>query len=355
MGKGNNDSLWWNPKRTRSYGCLFNYIIGNRGGGKTFNALHDCIERYIRTKDTDRPSQFLYVRRMKAELKKITTQQGGELFNDLIKHKKFSEHELKAESDVLTCDGDVMGYAVPLSTATILKSNPKPLVDTILFDEFIIDNTGTYHYLQDEVTKFLELYETVARPGTDPDRPPTVVFFLSNAVTVNNPYFYYFHLHPPVNGDIQRFGQSKDILVQSVANPELIERKKASRFGKMLEGSNYVSYAYDNQWLLDDERFVEKKTQRAMYYMSLRYKEQWLGIWYDQLQMVFYISLNYNPEFPVRYSATTDNHEPNTMLFKKGRGNTYIRHLMDAYNAGAVRYESVRIKSWFREVVGMGY
>lgn len=351
----NDDSMWWNPKRTRSYGCLFNFIIGNRGGGKTFNALTDCISRYLKTRNGERPSQFLYVRRMKEELKKITTNHNGRLFNDITRKQIFHDHQLSAEANVLYVDKEVMGYSIPLSTATILKSDPMPLVDTIIFDEFIIDNKGVYHYLQDEVTKFLELYETIARPGTDPNRPPTVVFFLSNAVTIANPYFYYFQLTPPVNGDIQRFGRSKDILVQNVVNAQLVEKKKSSRFGQMLEGSRYAAYAYDNEWLLDDNAFIEKKTQRAVYYMSLRYMERWLGIWWDSLQMVFYVSLNYNPEFPVRYSATTDDHQPNTMLFKRGSGNTYIRHLLDAYQAGAVRYESIKIKSWFREIVGMGY
>ena len=47
------------------------------------------------------------------------------------------------------------------TTASILKSDAFPDVKLIIFDEFIIDNRGTYHYLKDEVTKFLDLYETV--------------------------------------------------------------------------------------------------------------------------------------------------------------------------------------------------
>lgn len=49
---------------------------------------------------------------------------------------------------------------MPLSIANILKSSSYENVDTILFDEFIIDK-GTYHYLQDEVTAMLELIETI--------------------------------------------------------------------------------------------------------------------------------------------------------------------------------------------------
>lgn len=297
--------------------------------------------------------QFVYIRRLKVELQKLTTAQNGRLFDAVA--KEFPDHTLKAEGDVLTCDGETCGYAVALSTASKLKSDTFPRVNEIIFDEFIIDNTRIYHYLPDEVTKFQDLYETVARPGNDPNRPDTIVWFLSNAVTINNPYFSEYHLNTPINGDIQRFGRTKDILVQLVANQQLVERKKNSRFGQIIAGSKYAEYAYDNQWLMDDERFIEKKSSRARYYMSLRYKDTWLGIWYDSLQMLYYVTLNYDPQYPVQYSATTDDHQPNTMLFKKRRSQPYISHLLDAFDMGAVRYESVKLKAWFRDIIGMGW
>lgn len=344
--------IWWNPQRTASYNCLFNFIIGMRGAGKTYGFLTRNIGKFLKSPKHNR-HQFIYMRRLKEELKKLTTAQNGRLFDAVA--KEFPDHVLKAESDVLYCDKEICGYAVALSTSSKLKSDSFPQVREIGFDEFIIDNTRTYHYLPDEVRKFLDVYETIARPGNDLTRPDTIVWFLSNAVTINNPYFAEFKLMPPVNGDIQRFGKAKDMLVQNVVNNSLSQRKKATRFGQMISGSHYEEYAYENQWLMDDERFVEKKTQRCTYYMSLRFKDQWLGIWYDQLQMLFYVSLDYDPQFPVRYSATTDDHQPNTMLFRRSRSQSYIRHLLDAYDCGSVRYESVKLKAWFREIVGMGW
>jgi hypothetical protein len=348
----NGASIWWNPQRTASYNCLFNFIIGMRGAGKTYGFLKREIERFLKSPKSNR-HQFIYMRRLKEELKKLTTAQNGRLFDAV--QKEFPDHTLRAEGDVLYCDKEIMGYGVALSTSSKLKSDAFPHVREIGFDEFIIDNTRTYHYLPDEVRKFLDVYETIARPGNDPDRPDTLVWFLSNAVTINNPYFSEFKLMPPVNGDIQRFGKAKDMLVQNVVNQSLSERKKSTRFGKMISGSHYEEYAYENQWLMDDERFVEKKTQRSTYYMSLRFKDQWLGIWYDQLQMLFYVSLDFDPQYPIQYSATTDDHQPNTMLFKRSRSQSYISHLLDAYDSGGVRYESVKLKAWFREIVGMGW
>ena len=319
--------MWWNPQRTASYNCLFNFIIGMRGAGKTYGFLKRNIEKFLKSPKHDR-HQFVYMRRLKEELRKLTTAQNGRLFDAV--QREFPDHVLRAEGDVLYCDKEICGYAVALSTSSKLKSDSFPHVREIGFDEFIIDNTRTYHYLPDEVRKFLDVYETIARPGNDPDRPDTLVWFLSNAVTINNPYFAEFKLMPPINGDIQRFGKAKDMLVQNVVNQSLSQRKKSTRF-------------------------VEKKSQRCTYYMSLRFKDQWLGIWYDQLQMLFYISLDYDPQYPVQYSATLDDHQPNTMLFRRAKSQSYIRHLIDAYESGGVRYESIKLKAWFREIIGMGW
>lgn len=334
-------SLYWNPGRTASYNCLFNFIVGSRGAGKTYGILKRGITRFLKSPKGSR-AQFVYMRRLKTELKGLTTATNGRLFDAVA--GEFTGHDLKAKGNVLTCDGEVMGYGVALSTASTLKSDAYPNVREIYFDEFIIDNTRTYHYLPDEVRKFQDAYETIARPGNNPDRPDTIAWFLSNAVTISNPYFAEYGLRPPVNSDIQRFGPTRDILVQSVANPELAAVKKGTRFGQMLAGSRYESYAYDNEWLLDDTSFVERKTQRSKYWLSLRCKSKWYGIWFDSLQGLYYVSDNVNMDYPVQISATLDDQMPNTMVLK-GRTNAFFNRLRSAYDNGWIRYESIKIKN----------
>ena len=102
-----------------------------------------------------------------------------------------------------------------------------PDVTMIIFDEFIIDK-GTYKYLSDEVTCFLEFYETVARIRD------VQVFFLSNAITITNPYFLYWNLKMPYNSDITC---KNDMLIQLVANPFFIDMKKNTRFGRLISGT----------------------------------------------------------------------------------------------------------------------
>lgn len=340
-------SKYWDIRKTLSYNCLFNFIISLRGGGKTYGTLKYCVDKHIKEKKQGRLWQFVYVRRQENELKKLTISRGGRLFNDI--RKEFPGHILKAESNVLYCDGEECGYAIQLSNAFTQKSDPHPNVQMIIFDEFIAVKQSSY--LNDEVTKFLELYESIARPGTD--HPVVRVFFLGNAVTQMNPYFDYFRLERPYAGEFKRFGSTNDILVQDVDVPELQEDKHRSRFGQLIQGTEYASYSIDNEWLEDNTDFIQKKTKDCEYRMSIRYNNQWIGIWFDTIDWIYYISMDVDLQNPNKYSATTQDHKPNVMLIKNAKRMASFKHLIDSYNMGAIRYESIKLKNWFREIIRM--
>lgn len=330
---------FWNIHSTLSHNCLFNFIISLRGGGKTYGCLKWAIEKHIKEKEKGNKWEFVYVRRHENELKKLTIQRGGRIFKAV--EREFPGHELKAESNTFMCDKDVMGYAVQLSTAKIQKSDVFPNVQLIIFDEFIIGKGD--HYLPDEVTKFLELYETIARPGTD--HPEVKVFFLGNAVTQTNPYFEYFRLDRPYTGEYRKFGANKDILVQDVDVPELQADKHLSRFGQLINGTEYAAYAIDNEWLEDDSDFIAHKTKDAQYRMAIRYNGTWIGIWFDDVEWTYYVSMSVDLQNPNKYSATTDDHKPNVMLMRKAKQMNQFRHLIECYNEGAVRYESIKLST----------
>lgn len=339
-------SKYWDIKRVISYNCLFNFIIGNRGAGKTYGALKDSIDSYIQAKSKGNNWQFVYMRRRESDLKKLTMQRGGRLFKAVA--KEFPNHELRSESNILYCDGDEMGYAYQLS-ASNPKSDAFPDVQRIVFDEFITASKGTAGYITNEVDVFLDAYETIARPGTDHPRVP--VFFLSNAVSITNPYFDYYHLDKPKNGNIQKFG--KHMLVQNVVNEELVQDKLKTEFYQINKDTEYYDYAVMNDWLLDNEDFIAKKTQRSYYYVTLRYKDTWLGVYYDAFQGLFFVSQDADLQFRHVYSVTTDDHKPNVMLMKSARKLTWFATLISAYESGCVRYESMKLKNWFRDIMRM--
>ena len=87
--------------------------------------------------------------------------------------------------------------------------------------------------------------------------------------------------------------------------------------------------------------------------MSLRYKDNWLGIWIDRMQWIFYVSNDVDLQYPMKYSATTDDHKPNIMLMKAGRKLAWLKQLTDAYQNGCVYYENMKLKNWFRDIMRM--
>lgn len=342
---------YWDIRRTLSYNCLFNFIIGPRGTGKTYGSLKWCIEQYLKNFEKGIPWEFVYVRRRENELKKITMQKHGRIFKAV--QREFPEHDLSAESNTLYCDGNVMGYALQLSNAKqALKGEAMPHVRVILFDEFITANKGNSGYLPNEVEEyFLDLYESIARPGTD--HPRVIVLFLSNAVSIVNPYFDFYGLDKPYNGDIQRFGCDKLILVQNVVCEQLKEEKLQTDFYKINRDTAYASYAVDNEWLLDNNDFIEKKTQRSQFKFSLHYKGCDIGVWYDHVQWRYYISNNIDPSNGICYSVTTDDHKPNIMMLKAAKKLPWLKGLKEHYENGAVYYETMKLKNWFREIMRM--
>lgn len=339
--------IFWDIKKTLSHNCLFNFILSIRGGGKTYGVLKWCIEKHLSEKRNGRSWQFVYVRRHENELKKLTIQRNGRIFKSV--RREFPTHQLKAESNVLYCDKEEMGYAIQLSTAMTSKSDPMPDVHVMIFDEFI---TGVGKpYLRDEVTQFLELYESVARPGTD--HPEVKVFFLGNPVNPVNPYFDYFGLERPYMGEFRKFGDTKDILVQDVDVPELAERKKSTRFGKIIDGTTYAGYSQENKWLEGTSDFIAHKTKDSEYRMSIRYEDDWIGVWFDVVEWVYYISNSVELQNPNKFAATTKDHKPNAMLMKSAKQMGCFKHLINAYNIGCVRFESMKLKDSFKEIMRM--
>lgn len=320
---------WYDINRTLSYNCLFNFIVGNRGGGKTYGFKEWAIRSFLKT-----GKQFVYVRRYKQELKNIK-----KYFDDI--EEAFPEHDFKADKGTFKIDGEIAGYYIPLSTSKIEKSVAFPKVDKICFDEFILDK-GVYHYLPDEVTNFLEMYETIARMRD------VTCFFLSNAITITNPYFLYFDIALPYGKTIAR---RDDILIELVQNAEYIDEKKQTRFAKLVEGTDYAKYSIDNAFLRDNKNFIAKKGEGSLFYFAFVYQDKTYGVWTNPKAGRLYVSEDVDPYYGVLYCLTNEDHSPNTLFLKNPRKSPCFENFIKQYMLGNVRFENINIKNICNQVV----
>lgn len=348
-------SMFWDIKRTLTHNSLINVILGNRGGGKTFGAKMLCIDNFIK-----KGEQFGYIRRYKDDLKEPMQQ----FFKDI--EYKYPDYEFKTDNKYLYIrlktendneewtDKDIAGYGFILSTANNKKSISYPRITTLVYDEFLLDK-GNQRFLPNEPVALLNLYETIARPGTG--HPRVVLFMLANALTITNPYFLYWDLKMPTKKDKNNKWiwkhPTRPILVEDVKNNKFIDTKKNTEFGKLIEGTTYSGYSIDNKFLLDNDTFVEKRTPKAKFYFTFIYLEHTLGVWIDRDEGKMYVSKDVDPSYPLTYSITLKDHKPNTMLIKNKSRNGHFKIFLENYQLGNVYFESINIKNITYEVIKM--
>lgn len=324
--------MYFNGYEMLTHNCLFNFVIGNRGCGKTYWSKEWAINDFLKT-----GSQFVYLRRYETE---FNEGKNKKFFDDIL--DKYPDHEFSVKGMSMFIDGKPCGFFKSLSKAKVEKSVPFPAVNKIIYDEFILDK-GSHHYLPDEVINFLEFYETIART-----RNNVRAIFISNAITVTNPYFLFFNIKLNSKKKFQK--PREDVLVVLENDDEFMEMKRKTRFGKIINGTKYGDYAIDNMFLRDDDTFIGKKTGNARYYFTLRYKAISYGVWIDYIAGKYYVSKDIDPYCKLLFCITQDDHTPNTMLIK-GKSSKILRQFTEAYKIGCVVFENINIKNICYDII----
>ena len=121
---------WYDINKTLSYNCLFNFVIGNRGSGKTYGGKKRAIKQFL-----EKGHQFIYLRRFKEELDETA----DSYFNDIILNREFPNATIEYKNGCYFVNDRLAGYAMALTKAKDYKSISYPLVYLILFDEFLSD------------------------------------------------------------------------------------------------------------------------------------------------------------------------------------------------------------------------
>lgn len=318
-----NESFYYSPQQLLSYNCLFNFIEGERGNGKTYAFKKFVIDNFIR-----KGIEFIWLRRYESELDDINK------FFDDIKDKYKEKLEVKGKK--FYCNDKLMGQAMPLSKGITKKSVPFPNVGFIVFDEFLIDK-GNYRYLKNEVKEFLDFYSTIARSRD------VRVFFIANSISEINPYHLFFNIVP--NG---RFTKIKDdVILERTDTINFRQAMKKTRFGKIINNTAYSRYAIDNEYVNDNKEFIEEKSKTSVNRFNIVYKNIFLGIWVDTKLGKIYVSRKHNKNLP-SYCITTDDMKPNYLILKAN--SNYMKMLKTAYEYGYLYCEDIKVKGYMEEV-----
>ena len=324
---------WYNYDRMLSYNALFNFIISNRGGGKSYGAKKRVVKNFIKTGE-----QFIYVRRYKTELKK------KHLFFDDIAHE-FPNNKLEVKGSELFVDGKKCGYFMALSTSQQEKSTPYPKVTTILFDEFIVDK-GHIRYMTNEVDVFLDLFETVNRKSNR-----CKAIFMANNVSLVNPYFLYFKCIPR-EGERFTVAKGGEVVVEMFTDQEFVNEKKLTRFGRLIEGTTYADFNIENKSLRDKDTFIQKfKPKGSNFLFSVKYRNKETGIWISYQEGICYCCDSVQTSSKFRFTITKDDHDINYIMYDRLNNFLMFKEFVKYYRLGYVRFKDIEVKNEIFEIL----
>ena len=328
-------SIFYSPEKIISYNALLNLIIGERGVGKSYSMKTWAVKRFL-----NKGKQFAFIRRYDTDLDASIGSSNDNKFFEQIKNE-FPNSTFKITKNKkvrkLFIDDKLCGYALPLSAADSLKSSTYENVDIIIYDEFQLKEGSTQHYLKNEPEIILDIIETIGRLRD------IRVYCLGNAISSTCPLMNYFNITLPYNTDIKTF-KDGTIAIEYIKNEKYREVKKATRFGKLIDGTRYGKYAIDNEFLLDSKSFIKKKDGNAKFYFMLIIKSKNYGIWRDLKNQIIYVSNDYDPNCLVKFAIHEEDHNESTMLAKV-RSNFWFRQIIAHYRVGRLCFENQAIKN----------
>ena len=313
-------SLYYNPNKLLSYNRILNFIIGARGIGKTYGYKKFCINRFLKHGE-----QFIYLKRYKTDVK------GVEQFFDTVS-QDFPESTFKVKGRELYIDDKLAGWVMPLSSWQSVKSREFPNVCTILYDEFLLEKSSKQSYMQDEPKALLNFMDTVIR-----NRDNARCICMSNAVSVVNPFFLYFNLIPNID---KRYNAYESIVVEIPDSVDFTEERNKTKFGKLIDGTDYGDFSLGNEFVNDSQVFIEKRSKESKYQFSVVYNGMTIGVWVDTEKGLLYLSNDYDPDSKKVFALSTDDLDENVLLMNSWKNNYYLGKMVNAFLNGYLRFDN---------------
>lgn len=335
---------WYNWDKIYSYNAVYNFIVGERGVGKTFGWKKKAIRNALQ-----KGEHFMYVRRYKEELKFSAQTFFDDIKNvGLFEDWDFRTYGMYAQAAPAATRGQkarpwkTIGYFIALSTIQGIKSVAFPLVTNIGFDEFILEKSMT-RYLPNETYAFNNLYKTVDR-----DQDKTKVFFMANAVSIMNPYFLEYDIKPE-QADDQGFiiKANNFMVVHFVKNEEFRDEVYKTRFGQFIADTDYGDYAVGNEFSDNHDNLLNVKGASARYTYTLETSQGTFSVWIDWLAGKYYIQER-RPKQEVLFTMVAEKMADGKTLVTFS--DKIVQVLRTAFRNGNAYFDTAKSRNAFIEI-----
>lgn len=318
--------MWYNADELWSRNSVFNYVMGTRGDGKTYDAKKRMINLFLK-----KGKQSIYLRRYKSELKKLDT-----FFDDI--YQEFPGHKIEVKGLKFYIDDKEFGFADKLSTFGSIKGATFPNVDLIYFDEFLIEKGSKMLYLTSEGDALMSYCSTIFRK-----RKGVKMIALANSTSLLNPHFSYWGISPDLN---KRFNSYFDglLTVERFDSPEYTQSLADSDFGRLMLKSPYSQMAVHNQFAEERDVFMGGRSKSSTYLFGCTFRGQEVGFWIDYKEGYIYACSSVDKTRPPFFSLDTNDHTTQTILYSKKGDGFYFPQIINAYSNGFLKFENPYLK-----------
>ena len=242
------DNIHYSSRKIDGYNLPFNFIISERETGKSTCIILDKIYKPFK----EHGYTSIVIRR---NVNDLTTAYIDDFQNYINKFYddnvsfKYSVASLKDGIVDIKLDGKVFIRFIGLSKKIAsIKSLMLPNLHTIMFDEFICNPEFSEKYLQNEATKFMEVYNTFRRESIN-----LKCYFLGNPYSLFNPYFLFFDIETSkVKKGVILSDGKRYVLECAELTPEL--REKILKENPLYQFDNaYTRYAFNGESINDSK------------------------------------------------------------------------------------------------------
>ena len=237
-------------------GYPFNFITGGRGTGKTYTALKYAVENGIK---------FILLRRTQQQCDIINTPEfnifrplnSGEGWN--IGSKKISKqnaafYRMKEVDGKEVASGEPLGYTAALSTLSNMRGFDASDVELLIYDEFCPERHE--RLIKNEADAFFNAIETINRNRELTGNHPITCLCLANSNDLANPIYVSLGILSTIDkmrskGREVYENRERGLLVISLKNSPISERKSKTALYRLTEGSDFAGMAINNDYVAD--------------------------------------------------------------------------------------------------------
>ena len=219
-----------------------------------------------------------------------------------------------------------------------------------IFDEAVIDRKDKYHrYLANEYSILANLIDTILREDWEHPKGAKC-YLLGNSCDLVCPYLRGLGVNTlPDFG--YTFYNNRQTLVHYVEAQDVDAKLENTFVGRMLAGSDEARLVFNNEFLDDNDSYIEKRSNTAAFKFGIRYLGASFGVWLDWHKALFYVE-----------NKIPKNHEAQTYALTKAdnsidylmasRTDEQLKLLVDAFYMQAIRFDTPATRELFFNLLG---